>query len=155
VPERWLKGGLFRTSNRHCYACFHRLAFAIVARMSTESIVDLSQAIRDWADSPNDDFFHWVEQSLKLRLLRFEVKGAIVLLEMHGLDDDASRLENRMATLGDCAWDWDNNQRIADMLSDRAGALAELKRAAHSVAATLTDLAQEVPESVWEGQVDV
>lgn len=88
--------------------------------------------------------------------LRAEAKGIIVWLELKGLDEAASQLDERMAAFRMAVWEL---QHACEGTYPPEGGqcrdlAAAMIRKAELVAGACEDLDQEVPHDAWEGFFD-
>lgn len=126
--------------------------------LSKWPLLVLMEHVNRWKKSAQSDAF-WetsVEHVWWTQRLRDEAKGIIVWLELRGLEEQASRLDERMSDFREAIWefehacegtyppeDWACQEQREEMI-DKAG----------WVVGTAEDLNDEVDERVWEGYDD-
>lgn len=127
--------------------------------MSVKTVIKLFQTISAWTRRTASFQGNQTEQFMELEEFRGQIKNIIVWLEMHGSDDAAGQLEERMATLRERAWEFEHSCRHAAKYPPEEPwydeKLHQMIDAAESVAGALEDLTVEIPEEVWRGIDDV
>lgn len=116
--------------------------------------------LNEWAVCAQETFFRRrVEQASQLATHRQGAKEITVWLEIRGYSDAAAEIDQASTALNEAWWDFEYHceriepDAIADPDCRRALELAV--EAAGILSGALEDIADEVPEAVWEGFDDV
>jgi hypothetical protein len=122
-------------------------------------LIDALLAVRAWYEAREAFWTHRTDQAVQLRELRRQLKELIVWLELHGGEAAAARLDAASEELKEKWWDFEQVceamapegeaeprcREAADIMLDAAGTLG----------AVLEDLADALPDSIWQGFDDV
>lgn len=115
------------------------------------------EPLTSWAQADDVFWSHRVEQSVLLGQYCTDIKHLIVWLELHGLhaEDLGAALSELKERWSDFEEACEGTLSIPDEEPHCREALENLIEAAEGACGALEDLADEVPESVWEGYDDV
>lgn len=123
-------------------------------------LIDALLAVREWYEAREVLWTHRADQAIQLRELRWRLTEIMVWLELHdGQEEAASRLDAAVEELKEKWWDFDRACEAAASHAEEEPRCREaadvLLAAAGKLAGVLEDLADEIPDSIWQGYGDV
>ena len=126
--------------------------------LSKHPLLALMEDVNRWGRSTQSEHFWRAigDHLLWAGQLRDEAKGIIVWLELKGLEEEASRLDEAMSNFREAVWEFEDLCRDTYPPDDfrcrqRRGQLIEDASCVADVAEELDD---EVPATAWEGYGD-